>query len=71
MWNAFVALSPCRQFTIAGAGAIPVSEVLSYCELMKISDVGERSDILYLIQTMDSVFLSEINKIKTTKSGSV
>ncbi|WP_244388284.1 phage tail assembly chaperone [Pyramidobacter piscolens] len=65
VWNAFATLSGCRQFSIVGAGAIPVSEVLAYCDLMKIGDVEERSDILYLIQAMDNVFLSEINKTKS------
>lgn len=47
-----------------GVGAVPISEILAYCELVEIDSIEDRSDLAYIISEMDSVFMEHFNKTK-------
>jgi len=59
--EAFTRLSGSRPVSMGGAGAIPLSEILSYCRLYGISDPDEIDDLVYLIGVMDGEWLAGIN----------
>jgi hypothetical protein len=56
IWEAWQALQLSRDVGF-GIGAIRVSEVLAYCELLGIRDLEVRESLLRQIQAMDGVFL--------------
>lgn len=57
-YNAFQLLSPSRPFGgMGGRGAIAISEVLAFCELVGIAIREERLKYLLLIQELDQVYL--------------
>ena len=63
-WSAFVILSGSRQVGMGGACAIPVSEIVAYCELIGITDSECRVTLLRRIQILDGEYL----KIQAEKS---
>lgn len=64
--DAFYALSNSRPASMGGAGAIPVSEVLAYLQLVGIVSVAARSKYLRLVQAMDQVFLDHMAQANST-----
>jgi hypothetical protein len=56
IWEAWQALFLSRPVGW-GMGAIPVSEVFAYCNLLGIADLNQREWILRAIQRLDSEFL--------------
>lgn len=72
MFRAFSTLAASRPY-LAGAfgtvpGAIPLSEIQTYCALF---DVGDVEDFTHLIRAMDEAYLSRIaeRRNKTSKKG--
>lgn len=57
LWNAYNSLSGSRRIGLS-AGPIPVSEVLSYCELVGIADLDERELLLTVVQTLDILYFN-------------
>lgn len=53
-----------RAMGAFGVGAVPISEILAYCELVKIDSIEDRSDLAYIVSEMDSVFMEHFNKKK-------
>ena len=53
LWEAWEALSWSRAVGF-GVGAIPVSEVLAYCELLQIRSLWQRERLLRTIQRLDA-----------------
>jgi hypothetical protein len=45
---------------MAGAMAIPLSEILSYCELLYIHDVDARERHIDWIQFIDNIYLQHM-----------
>lgn len=70
--DAFHTLSKSRPRDMAGPGAIPVSDVLAYVNLVGVASGEERVKYLRLIQQMDDVFLEhareEAKKHQNNKS---
>lgn len=62
-WLVFHDLNASRP-TGFGAGPVPISEILAYCELYSISDTNERSDLVYIMAEMDSEFMEHCSKKK-------
>lgn len=56
LWRAWERLAWSRPVGF-GMGAIPVSEVLSYCQLRGIRDLDQRERILWAVQALDKAFL--------------
>lgn len=52
----FYRLSSSRQQGM-NVGAIPVSEILAYCEFF---DIPEAEDFLYIIQSMDNAYMEKV-----------
>lgn len=64
---AFHSCSRSRPMTMVGAGAIPISEVCAYCQLVGIASVAERSKYLNLLQDMDQIWLDHQAKKQPSK----
>jgi hypothetical protein len=64
-WEVFLLLSRSRRMGMS-LGAIPISEVLAYCEFYSIVDVDERDSLLRIISMVDSYYL-ELHSPKETK----
>jgi hypothetical protein len=63
-WEAWLDLSASRPIGL-GIGAIPISEMKAYCELLKVpwlDDLEEMHFFLRLIRAVDSVYLDKQNK---------
>ena len=56
-WEAWEALSSRRQRTQVGPQAIPISEILAYCDLRRIDDPDEREDMYHMIGMLDGLYL--------------
>lgn len=61
-WSAFWSLSGSRGASMGGAMPIPVSEVLAYCNLICLRDVGLRMSVLRIVQALDAVYLDHFRK---------
>jgi len=57
-WNAFVVLSQSRPIGL-GVGAIPLSDMKAFCDLMEITGVEERMTFIRLMQAMDSIVVEQ------------
>lgn len=65
---AFNSLSASRPNNGMGVSPIPMSELLSYCQLVGIANFSERSKYLRLVQSLDRVFLEhQSEKLKAQK----
>lgn len=56
--DAFYKLDSSRQIGM-GVGAIPLSEILNYCEFLKESDADF---FISIIQKIDKAYITEMNK---------
>ena len=56
-YKAFSTLSTSRPQGMGGAGYIPVSEMLAYCQMAGIRLIAERERFMRLMQGMDRVFM--------------
>ena len=62
-WTAFWLLSASRPAGMAGVAAIPVAEVLAYCQL---HEVAEGPELHRMIRAMDRVYIEWAGKqVKT------
>lgn len=62
--SAFHELSGSRNYHMAGAANIPISEILAYLELNEIYHPDDRQDYVTLIQCIDNAYLESQNKGK-------
>jgi hypothetical protein len=46
-----------RAVLFDGPGAIPLSEIAAYCDLMDIREPAEREDLMTMIRRLDSGYL--------------
>lgn len=60
VFSAFKMLLSSRPWTMGGAGAIPLSEMLAWLDWQNIHG-DDADDWLYLWQAMDAAYLDEIN----------
>lgn len=56
-YRAFQRCSGSRQVTMGGAGAIPLNQIESYCNLLNIHDVEKREEHIEWIQLLDNAYL--------------
>lgn len=56
-YNAYQAMSRSRNAGAAGALPIPVSEILSYCELFYIAQLEERARLFRYVNRLDEAYL--------------
>jgi len=72
-WQAFSVLSGSRPVGMS-VGAILLSEIKCYLELMEIWDLEERLTYLRMIKALDNVYLTDVKdkqkKKKETKKSS-
>lgn len=61
-YNAFNVLSSSRPSGMGGVGPIPLSEILAYFSIFEIHDPDDRVTYITMMQSLDSVYLSHINK---------
>ena len=61
-WTAFQTLSRRRLINESGPQPIQVSELVAYADLMHITDLDDREDLLRLVGSMDQVFLEDSYK---------
>lgn len=47
-----------RQYTMGGAGPIPLSEVLAYFQMFGVRDEDEREEMVAFIRALDSEWLA-------------
>lgn len=57
-WDAFNVLHLSRANTGFGPGAIPLSEIVTYAELMQMPIGEEREQFVRLIRAMDAAYLT-------------
>ncbi len=62
-WTAFWLLSDSRPAGMAGVAAIPIAEVLAYCQLHEVADGPE---LYRMIRAMDGAYINWAGKqVKT------
>lgn len=61
-WEAYQTLHPSRQNTGFGPGAIPLSEILVYAELMEVPAGESRHELVETIRAMDMAYLAWVSK---------
>ena len=66
--DAFNTLSLSRSTDFNGVGTIPLSEIKAYCDLLGITSLDEKQDLLYIVISCDDFYLNEIKK-RVTKNG--
>ena len=65
VYTVFRQLSSARIYTEGGPQPIPVSELLAYCELMRIRELDQRQALLQIVQTLDATFIEhQVRKIR-------
>lgn len=57
LWQAFVFLNKSRPQGFEGIAPIPVSEILAYCELFRITNADDRERLLHAVKAMDGAFI--------------
>jgi len=68
-WQAFQVLNNSRQLAFGDIGAIPLSEIKAYFDLVGITELNEKEEYLYFIQLLDIKYLEWHRKRpKATKS---
>ena len=65
LWEAFQLLQLSRPNTGFGPGAIPLSEIMVYAELMQMPIGEEREQLVQVIRAMDRAYLTWVR----TKHG--
>jgi len=61
VYAAWQALTGSRQWTMGGAGSIPVSEIIVYLGWQQVEG-DEAAEWMYLLQQLDAEYLAEVNK---------
>lgn len=61
-YKAFQVLSSSRPIGMGVVGAIPVSEMLAYLDVIEVRDREERETFITMVQALDSVYLPHVNK---------
>lgn len=59
IWEAFATLSRTRVVNQTGPQPILPSEILSYCQLLRITDEFEHRDLLFHITDLDILWLKD------------
>ncbi len=60
-WEAFQLLHGSRAHTGFGPGAIPLSEMVVYADLMELHG-DARLDLIQVIRAMDRVYIEQVSK---------
>lgn len=60
-WEAFQLLHASRQQTGFGPGAIPLSEMMVYAELMGMN-TEDRLELIQILRAMDRVYIEQASK---------
>lgn len=58
-WDAFTTLHLSRANTGFGPGAIPLSEIVAFCDLMQIPIGEPRAQLVQTIRAMDAAFIEQ------------
>jgi len=61
-YKAFQILSSSRPIGMGAVGAIPISEMAAYLGLFGVRDHEEREHFIKMMQALDSVYLTHMNK---------
>lgn len=70
MYSVFRQLSSARSYTEVGPQPIPVSEVLAYCEMMRLRDLDLRQAVLQIVQTLDGKFVEhQVKKMQGKRTA--
>lgn len=59
MWGAYSVLHNSRSLSECGPGAIPLSEIKAYLDIMYITDVERRLYFIRMIKSLDLMYLSD------------
>lgn len=62
LWEAFQCLQLSRPNTGFGPGAIPLSEIVTYAELVQMPIGDEREQFVQIIRTMDGAYLTWVRE---------
>lgn len=62
LWEAFHVLHASRASTGFGPGAIALSEIQAYAELMEIPAGEDRQELMRVIRTIDRTYLDLVSK---------
>jgi hypothetical protein len=70
MYTVFRQLSSARVYAEVGPQPIPISEVLAYCEMMRIRDLDMRQAVLQIVQTLDGKFVEhQVKKLQGKRTA--
>ena len=61
-WDAFQVLIQSRAIHQGGIGPIPLSEIVAYIDCVYIRDVDDRLTFIKMIQSLDNVYVTHVNK---------
>jgi hypothetical protein len=61
-YGAYQSIARGRPVSMGGPLAIPVSEILAYCYLFKISKVNERDRLLRYVTMIDNAYLEYVGE---------
>lgn len=61
-WEAFNTLHLSRAHTGFGPGAIPLSEIVTYAELMQMPVGEEREQFVQIVRSMDGAYLTWVQE---------
>lgn len=67
-YSAYQSLAKSRRAGMNGPLAIPVSEILSYCELFYIAKLNERERLFRYVNSLDSAYLDYVAEKLKSKS---
>jgi hypothetical protein len=65
---AFGFLSPKRPTHFSGVGAIPLMEILAYCQIVQ-TEGDDREEFVFLISQLDDFYVQKINEKQAAKNG--
>ena len=65
-WTGFFTLIHRRQWTMNGAGPIPLFEIRGWLDEQRIHDPDDRADLIDLIDRMDQEYMNRVNNSKET-----
>lgn len=68
-WDTYWVLAPSRQISANGAGYIPLSEIVAYCEIVNEDDPEDRLWLVNVVHRMDETFLAYAREQNAEVSG--
>ena len=67
--DAFFFLTSRRIVHFESIGCIPLSEMISYCEVAGISDPATREEFIFFLSFADNFYVSKINEKRAKSNG--